>query len=145
MHKHPWPILDSDVDILIAPFSAYYTKDVPRWVDEALRVTKPGGILLLLGPTQHNACELYELNEAVSSIKSVAETDETTAKIEAEFLPEMRSRLGQNVKSTILDRMIVFPSPEEFSRYYTATMLYDRTIQNLGRPIPMDVIVAKAR
>lgn len=142
---HPWPLLDEEVDILIAPYSAYYSKDVPAWVEDALRVTRSGGRLLILGPTRNNAEELYWLNEYVYGIRTVAEIDETTIKLEASFLPELRERLGGNVRWTILDRQIIFPSAIEFARYYQATMLFDRTCQQLGRTITFEEVLAAAQ
>jgi SAM-dependent methyltransferase len=139
---HPWPLLAEEVDILIAPYSAYYTKDILTWVEDALRVIRVNGRLLILGPARNNAQELYELNELLSGIRSVPETDEATMKLEAGFLPELRSRLGDNITFKILDRQIVFPSPDEFARYYQATMLYDRTCLKLGRTIPFKSILA---
>jgi ubiquinone/menaquinone biosynthesis C-methylase UbiE len=143
--NHPYPILDNQVDILIASFSAYYTKDTPKWVEDSLRVVKEGGRLLLLGPTKDNARELYELNELVSGIKSVPETDETSRKLEEVFLPELHKRLGDQVKKMILDRQIVFPSPEEFTRYYFATWLYEITKEKIKRPIEFESVLKAAR
>jgi len=137
---HPYPLLDEEVDVLIASFSAYYTKDVSGWIEDGLRVIKKGGRLFLLGPTKDNAKELYELNEMVTGIKSVPETDETTKKLEEAFLPELQKRLGDQVRKTILDREILFPSPEEFARYYFATWLYEKTQEKIEKPITFESV-----
>jgi ubiquinone/menaquinone biosynthesis C-methylase UbiE len=141
---HPWPFLDEEMDIIIAPFSAYYTRDVSAWVEEALRVASRRSRLLLLGPTQDNARELYEFNEHLTGIKTVPETDSTTGKLEEYILPELRHRLGGGVARTILDRQLIFPSVAEFARYYQATLLYDRTCRALGRTIPFEEVMAAA-
>jgi ubiquinone/menaquinone biosynthesis C-methylase UbiE len=135
---HPWPILDEQADVSTAPYSAYYTADAEAWVEEALRVTRKGGRLLLLGPTEENARELYALNEIVSGTKTVPETDEVTDKLERAFFPALEERLGERASKTILDRRILFPTPVEFARYYLATMLYDRTASRLNREVSLD-------
>ena len=132
---HPFPLSDGRVDILIAPFSAYYTTDVKQWLDESLRVLTQGGRLLLLGPTKDNAKELYQLNEMVTGVRSVQETDETTVKLEREFLPDLEERLGDRVTKRILDRQIIFPSSEELARYYLATWLFEKTRDSLEKPV----------
>ena len=143
--SHPYPLLDEDVDILIAAFSAYYTSDVPAWVEDSLRVAREGGRLLLLGPTKDNARELYQLNEMVTGIKSVSETDETSTKLEESFVPELRQRLGSTVKTTILDRIITFPSPEEYARYYFATWLYEKTQERLADAVEFESVLKTAQ
>jgi len=142
---HPYPLLDEEADILIAPFSAYYSRAVPEWVEDSMRVIKRGGRLLLLGPTRDNARELYELNEIITGIRSVPETDETSGKLEEYFLPELKKKLGTSVNRIILDRQIAFPSPEEFSRYYLATWLYEKTQEKIGSPIEFDRVLQAAK
>jgi len=141
---HPYPLLDEDVDILIAPFSAYYTNDIEAWIDDGLRLLRAKGRMILLGPTKDNARELADLNEKVSGLRSVPETDETAAKLEDELLPALRRREELEVTSTVLDRRIVFPTAEEYARYYLATWLCTRTSARIGRTIEHDVVVAAA-
>ena len=143
--KHPYPLLDEEVDILIAPFSAYYTNNVSKWIEDSLRVIKKDGRLLLLGPTKDNAQELYALNEMVTGINSVPETNETSSKLEETFLPELQKRLSYQVKKTILDRQIIFPSPEEFTLYYFATWLYEKTKEKIEKPIEFESVLKAAQ
>ncbi|MFI5396468.1 MAG: class I SAM-dependent methyltransferase [Candidatus Binatia bacterium] len=138
--QHPYPLLDEEVDIVIAPFSAYYANDVPAWVNDSLRVVRRGGRLLLLGPTKDNAQELYELNEMVTGIGSVPELDHTSTALETTFLPELCKSIGDQVKYTILDRRIIFPSAEEFAQYYFATWLYETTREQVGAPIEFESV-----
>jgi ubiquinone/menaquinone biosynthesis C-methylase UbiE len=140
-NQHPYPLLDNETDILTAPFSAYYSEDPVSWVEDTLRVVKNGGRLILLGPTKNNAQELYDLNKAVTGIRSIPETDETSAKLEEHFLPELQKRLGDQVKKTILDRQIVFPSPEEFAQYYFATWLYEKTQEKIKETIEFESVI----
>ena len=142
---HPYPFLDEEVDVLTAPFCAYYTRNVSGWVEDSVRVVKKGGKLLLLGPTKDNAQELYELNEMVTGIKSVPETDETSTKLEEIFWPELVKRSECEVKKTILDRQIIFPSAEDFVRYYFATWLYEKTKETVPEPIEFDHVIDAAR
>ncbi|MBN2561409.1 MAG: methyltransferase domain-containing protein [Phycisphaerae bacterium] len=142
---HPYPLLDEDVDMLVAPFSAYYADDVHAWVDDGLRVLRPGGRVLLLGPTSENASELHDLNEAVTGIRTVPETDQASRRLEAAFLPELRRRLGSRVHWEIFEPRIVFPSAEEFARYYCATWLYEKTAERLGEPVAFETVVNAAK
>ena len=141
---HPYPLLDQEVDILIAPYSAYYTKDVAAWVEDSLRVIKKDGRLLLLGPVKDNARELYELNELATGVKSVPETDEASTKLKQEFLPELTRRLGEKVEKTTLDRQVIFPSAEEYAKYYFATWLYEITQEKIEKPIEFEAVVEAA-
>src|SRR5205807_4380595 len=99
--------------------------------------------ILVLGPTSDNAGELYALNEKVSGVGNIAETDFTTTRLVQEFLPAFRDRLGNKASIEILDRMIVFPSRREFARYYLATWLYEKTAERLGRDFSLEEVESK--
>jgi hypothetical protein len=142
---HPYPFLDEEVDVLTAPFCAYCTRNVSGWIEDSLRVVKKGGKLLLLGPTKDNAQELYELNETVTGIKSVPQTDETSTKLEEVFLSELQRMSGCETRRTILKRQIIFPTPEEFARYYFATWLYEKTEEQIGRSIEFEYVSQEAQ
>lgn len=144
-NNHPYPLLDEEVDYLIAPFSAYYTNDVSKWIEDSLRVIKKTGRMVLLGPTEDNAIELYDLNERVTGIKFVPETNETSVKLEKYFLPELQKKSGVQVKKTVLDRRIIFPSPEEFARYYFATWLYEKTQEKIKKTIEFEDVIREAK
>lgn len=128
-----FPLPDRHFDATISAYAAYYAKDAAAWVGEVVRVTRPRGQILLLGPTADNAAELYQLNERVTGIGHIAETDYTTARLAGEFLPLLRQRLGTSVTSEVLDRRIGFPSRREYARYYQATWLYEKTCNQLKR------------
>jgi ubiquinone/menaquinone biosynthesis C-methylase UbiE len=139
--NHPYPLSDGEMNYIIAPFSAYYSKDVPAWVADSLRVLKRGGLLLLLGPTHENARELYVLNELVTGIGHIPETDDTSNKLETEFLGVLQRIPALKVEKAVLDRDIVFPTPEAFAKYYFATWLYEKTQEKVDGPIPFDKVV----
>ena len=142
--SHPYPLSDSEVDYVIAPFSAYYSRDITAWLNDCLRVLKPGGTMLLIGPASGNAPELYDLNLAVTGIRTIAETEETSTKLEAGFLPELRRRQDVKVESTLVSRELVFPDAEEFARYYLATWLYEKTAEKIAKRISFDDVVKAA-
>jgi ubiquinone/menaquinone biosynthesis C-methylase UbiE len=142
---HPYPLLDEEVDVLTAPFCAYYASNVSGWIEDSLRVVKRGGKLLLLGPTKDNAQELYQLNEMVTGIRSLPETDETSTKLEEVFLAKLQVMPGCEVKRTILDRQIIFPNAKEFARYYRATWLCEKTQEKISRPIELNQVINAAR
>lgn len=142
---HPYPFLDEEVDVLTAPFCAYYTSNVSGWVQDTIRVVKRGGKLILLGPTKNNAQELYELNEMVTGISSVPETNETSTKLEEMFLPELSKNKECKTRTNILNRQIVFPSPEEFAKYYFATWLCEKTQDRIKQSIEWDCVIKAAQ
>lgn len=135
-----FPFLDEDFDLTLCAYAAYYVRDADAWIGEVLRVTRPGGQILVLGPTDDNAAELYSLNERVTGVGHLAETDYTTARLEGEFLPLLRARLGDRVTSETLDRRLEFPSAREFAHYYQATWLYEKTCARLGRTFSLEEI-----
>jgi ubiquinone/menaquinone biosynthesis C-methylase UbiE len=142
---HPYPLLDRDFDFLVAPFSAYYTRNVSSWIEDTIRVLRKGGRMFLLGPTKENARELYQLNEIVTSVQQIPETEETSIKLEEEFLPLLNARQDVNVDHMVLEREIVFPSAEEYARYYCSTGLYEKTLEKTGlRPSFQDISSAAA-
>jgi ubiquinone/menaquinone biosynthesis C-methylase UbiE len=138
---HPFPVEPASMDFVLAPFSAYYTKDATAWIDDALRVLAPGGRLILLGPTKENAEELYQLNELVTGIASVAETDTVSGRLEAEFLPILQGHPELQVESLIIERDIEFPTSDAFARYYFATWLNEKTQQRTGRAPGFEEVV----
>ena len=142
---HPFPLLDQEVDFVVAPYSAYYTTNVNSWIEEAFRLLKGSGRILLLGPTVDNAKELYDLNELVSGVRSIEEIDKAGSRLEREFLPALKAHAGCEVRSSLLDRRIEFPSPEEFAGYYFATWLFEKTQQQVGKKIELEAVIAGAR
>ncbi len=129
------------MDFVLAPFSAYYTKNATAWIDDALRVLAPGGCLILLGPTKENAEELYQLNELVTGIGSVAETDTVSGRLEEEFLPILQGHPELQVDRLVIERDIEFPTSEAFARYYFATWLNEKTQERTGRAPSFEEVV----
>jgi len=141
----PMPFLNDDFDSVTCLYAAYYAKDAGRWCDEILRVAKPGGQLLLMGPAADNAAELYELNEAISGTAHVEGTDYTTRRLQDEFLPTLQERLGSAVKFEVLDRRIEFPTARDFAEYYHATWLYEKTAEKVGREFSVEEVEGKVK
>lgn len=132
------PILDGEFACTLSLFSAYYADSAGGLVDEMIRVTSAEGQLLLLGPADDNARELYELNEAVTGVAHTEGTRYTTTRLAHEFLPELRKRLGDKVDFVVLDRRIEFPSPRDFAEYYLATWLCEKSVQQSGRAVSLE-------
>jgi len=138
--NQPFPLLDDDFDTTLSAYAAYYAADAGAFIDEVLRVTRPGGQVVLIGPTEDNAAELYDLNERVTGVGRIGETDYTTARLAGEFLPLLRERVGAAATAQVLDRRIDFPSAREYARYYQATWLYEKTCDRLGRSFALEHI-----
>ncbi len=139
---HPYPLLDEELDLVIAPFSAYYSRDVPSWIDDTLRIIKTGGRLLLLGPTRENARELHDLNAELYGVRSMPELDEASEKLHTCFLPYLRNECGNTTVGThTINRQIEFPSAKEFADYYLATWLFEKTRDRMGKQVTFQDVI----
>jgi hypothetical protein len=65
--------------------------------------------------------------------------------LEEEFFPALENRLGARVTKSVLNRQIIFPSPEAFARYYFATWLFEKTQEKLGKLIDPGAVLEAAR
>lgn len=139
---HPYPLLDKELDLVIAPFSAYYSKDVPSWIDDTLRIIKTGGRLLLLGPTRENAKELYDLNAELYGVRSMPELDEASKKLHTCFLPYLWNECrNTTVETHIINRKIEFPNAKEFADYYLATWLFEKTRDRTDKQVTLQNVI----
>ena len=124
------PFLDASFDLCFSNF-AIYNAAVPAFtLRELRRVLQPGGELVLIGPTRNNAFELYEYNARLTGTAIDEITLVRTDRLRSEILPAAREVFG-DVREDVLHSRLTFPSPEEFLRYFTATMLYEQVAEKM--------------
>ena len=102
----------------------------PFTLRELRRVLQPGGELVLIGPTRNNAFELYEYNARLTGTAIDEITLVRTDRLRSEILPAAREVFG-DVREDVLHSRLTFPSPGEFLRYFTATMLYEQVAEKM--------------
>ena len=125
------PFPDASFDLAFSNFAIYNARTPDFTLRELRRVLQPGGELVLIGPTRNNAGELYEYNARLTGTAIDEITRVRTDRLRSEILPIAREVFGA-VREEVLNSRLTFPSPEEFLRYFTATMLYEEGAEKLG-------------
>jgi SAM-dependent methyltransferase len=127
----PLPYGDRTFDLCFSNFAIYNARDPRATIAELRRILKPGGELVLIGPTLSNARELYDYNERLTG-KAIDEiTLIRTDRLRREILPLVRE-VFSNASEEVLSSQLTFPTREEFLRYFRSTMLYEETAEKLG-------------
>jgi len=122
------PFIDKIFNYAISTFAIYYVDDSRAIINEIKRVLKLSGEVLLIGPTDNNAKELYEFNKKVFNIDRTDTATRRTNSLQREFLPAIKDIFG-NVAVDIIPAKLVFPDKEKFIRYYMATLLFEESIK----------------
>jgi len=130
--NQPLKFTESHFDHVISTFAIYYVDQVEAILKEIHRILKPGGQVLLIGPTDKNAGELYDFNGKVFGIEKDPRISQRSDRLEKEFYPVM-GKMFNGVTATKIPIKMVFPSREEFLRYYLATLLYEESVTKTGR------------
>jgi ubiquinone/menaquinone biosynthesis C-methylase UbiE len=125
----PWP--DATFDLCFSNFAIYNAVDPAATLGELHRVMQPGAELVLIGPTRHNAREIYEYNERLTGVAIDEITLTRTDRLQHEILPIVRRIFG-DVREELINSFLTFPTGDEFLRYFTSTMLYEETAERLG-------------
>lgn len=128
----PLPFGDGSFDTCFSNFAIYNASEPERTLVELRRLLKPGGELVLIGPTRANARELYEFNERLTGEAIDPVTLIRTDRLRQEILPMVRRVFGA-ADEEVIDSFLTFPNKDEFLRYYTATMLYEEGAEKQGR------------
>ena len=127
----PLPFADGTFDLAFSNFAIYNARQPLFTLRELRRVLRPGGELVLIGPTRHNAYELYEYNARLTGTAIDEVTLVRTDRLRSEILPLAREVFG-DVAEDVLNSRLTFPSADEFLRYFTATMLYEQIAEKMN-------------
>jgi ubiquinone/menaquinone biosynthesis C-methylase UbiE len=147
----PLPADDASFDVVFSNFAIYNARDPRRTLLEAKRVLKPGGEVVLIGPTRRNAYEIYEYNARLTGTAIDPITLVRTDRLRQEILPLARAVFG-TVREEIVNSFLTFPTADEFLAYFKATMLYEEGAEKLGvtddamrraLPADRDIVLSK--
>lgn len=128
------PFVPSSFNAVISTFAIYYVDDVSRILGDIKRVLRDGGEMLLIGPTDANAKELYDFNELVFGIKRDEKIGIRTNRLQTEFAPAAQG-VFKNCRIETIPSKIQFPSQDEFIRYYKATLLFEESLKKTFRAV----------
>jgi ubiquinone/menaquinone biosynthesis C-methylase UbiE len=126
------PFADGSFDLCFSNFAIYNAKQPKATLAELRRVMRPGGELVLVGPTLNNARELYEYNKRLTGQAIDEITLIRTDRLRQEILPVAKSVFG-NADEEVINSRLTFPDQDEFLRYFTATMLYEEGAEKQGK------------
>ncbi|MDP6365215.1 MAG: class I SAM-dependent methyltransferase [Nitrospinota bacterium] len=124
--------LPETFDCAVAPYSIYYADDARETMEAIRSLLKEGSWAYLIGPTERNADELYQLNKLLFGFESDDPTKRRACRIEEEFLPAAEELFAE-VASRRVPRMITFPSLDHYCEYYRATLLFRESCKKAGR------------
>lgn len=125
------PFMDESFDHAISTFAIYYANDIPALIRDIARVLKPGGEVIFIGPADNNAKELYDFNTIIFNIDKSRKAIQRANRIKQICYPAARDVLDDVLLSRISSKLI-FPSREEFIKYYTATLLFEESLAESG-------------
>lgn len=136
------PFVDGTFDCAVSTFAIYYVDNVAEMTESIHRVLKPGARVMLIGPGDRNAWELYEFNKGIFGIGKDEKVNQRSSRLEKEFYPALKKAF-QEVKLTTIPINLVFPNKKAYLRYYLATLLYEESVQKTGRiPSPEEIMNA---
>jgi ubiquinone/menaquinone biosynthesis C-methylase UbiE len=126
-----FPFEDGHFDLCFSNFAIYNAADPRKTIGELKRVMKPGGELVLIGPTRNNAMEIYEFNERLTGTAIDEITLIRTDRLRCEILPVVKD-IFANVAEEVINSKLTFPDRDDFIEYFQATMLYEEGAEKLG-------------
>lgn len=125
------PFDDATFDLCFSNFAIYNASNPRATLTELRRVMKPGGELVLIGPTRNNAGELYVYNERLTGNAIDEITLIRTDRLRQEIEPVVRDVFG-NATEEVLSSRLTFPNADEFLLYYQSTMLFEEGAEKQG-------------
>lgn len=137
----PFLFLPRSFDLVFYGFSAYYSSDVASLVQRSEELLDNHGTLCLVGPLAGNGIELDRITERLFRIPFSPMKDARLNRLGSEFLPVVR-RAFTKCEIVEKDFSVLFPSIEEYTRYYCATPQYLELARREGAPPQPDIAAA---
>jgi len=140
--NQPFPLIKESFDHVISTFAIYYVEDPLLILEEIKRVLKNTGDIVLIGPTDKNASELYEFNKTVFGFDRDEKVVLRTNRLEKEFYPFVSS-LFKCVRLEKIPSKLIFPNKQEFVDYYMSTLLFEESAIKTGMKPTMSELLSK--
>lgn len=138
----PFPLIKESFDHVISTFAIYYVEDPIFVLEEIKRVLKNTGKVVLIGPTDKNASELYEFNRTVFGFGRDEKVVLRTNRLEKEFYPSVTS-LFKCARLEKIHRKLIFPNKQKFIEYYMSTLLFEESAIKTGVKPTMAELLSK--
>jgi len=141
--NQPLPLIKEDFDHVISTFAIYYVDEPKDVLEEIKRVLKKTGDLILIGPTDKNASELYEFNKSIFGFGRNEKVILRSNRLEKEFYPALSSLFSEVCLEKIPSKLI-FPNKMSFVKYYMATLLFEESAKKAGfKPSRKELLATK--
>lgn len=131
------PYDNNTFDKVMCNYALYYIEDWQKAVNEMLRVAKPEGIVLITGPALENNLQFYSFHKEIFG--ELSEIDEIALRFIQGKLEPYLTEKGVRFEAKTYDNNILYPTKEDFLRYYTSTSLFRMTCEKY----PEDFIINK--
>ena len=128
------PFADASFDTSFSNFAIYNASDPGFTLGELKRTLQTDGEAVLIGPTINNAREIYAFNERLTGTAIDEVTLIRTDRLRREILP-LAQGIYADVREELINSHLDFPNPQEFLRYYMATMLYEEGAEKEGKTL----------
>jgi len=140
------PFDDESFDLCLSNFAIYNAENPRFTIGELNRILRPGGEIVLLGPTSNNARELYELNARLTGQPADPMISARSDRIRREIAPRVQEVFG-NACEEILGSRLTFPTADEFIAYFEATLFHEQCDgvprERMRSIVPRDLSVSK--
>lgn len=119
-------LISSNYDIIISIYAFYYAKDKEKLLSKVYKKLKPGGVILICGPS-------YENNKGMKNLlrKSGIDFDEGSAPFMEEQAPKMFKKLFNNVKKLTFKNTLTFPNAKSVWDYWSCHNMFDASIEQI--------------
>jgi len=112
-------------DVVMSNFALYYSKNIPKVINDIYNILKPNGRLFISGPTRGNNKELLTLQSTISQTDFI----KPTLIMPEQILPEVRKTFG-TVQEFNFVNPITFPHLKSFMKYWKSYYTYEKDIEH---------------
>jgi ubiquinone/menaquinone biosynthesis C-methylase UbiE len=118
------PFKDNSFDIIHCSYGLYYASDATRVIQKMYQILKPGGIFMVVGPTDDNNKQLFDLIEMAYKI------DKRIIYTSRDFMPKLvlpkTKKLFRSVKQKYFKNTIIYPDTETLYRYISSSTMFKK-------------------
>ncbi|MEK6963370.1 MAG: class I SAM-dependent methyltransferase [Nanoarchaeota archaeon] len=123
------PFRDGVFDRATCNYAMYYTNRWQEACNEMMRVTKDGGLIVISGPGIGNNSEFYGLHRELFG--DISDIDKIGLEfLDQKLIPYLVAQ-GVTFMAELRGNRVVYPTAEDFIKYYTSTSLFRMTSREL--------------